>query len=99
MNNYTVSYRIIGRLEEEAKKLQEKDGDKDINSLFVNCVFTNEQKKASDKNIMWLGNTGAQCHILATNEKPSTSNATLSVTMGNASRLSVIRREDCWKVG
>ena len=57
-NGKPFCYKYKKKLKQEANK-KEKDSDKDINSLFVNCVFTNEHKEANNKNMKWLGDTGA----------------------------------------
>ena len=91
-NGKPFCFKYKKKLRQEEKKAEKKDEDKDINSLFVNCVFTENNTKRA-KQVSWLGDTGAQCHILTTDEKPKSSNES-SVTMGNDSTSSVIRHED-----
>ena len=51
----------------------------------------NEHKRQPQ--VIWLGDTAAQCHIMATEEKSDGSNKS-SLTMGNASTSLVLRQED-----
>jgi len=93
-NGKPFCFRYKKKLKQESKKQEKKDEDKDINSLFVNCVYSqNGQKTYQDKQRMWLADTGAQCHIIAT-DKESVRKNDSSVSMGNASKSSVLRREN-----
>ena len=80
-------------MRQEEKKVEKKDDDNDINSLFINCVFTTDNENKRSQQVTWLGATGRQCHIITTEEK-SDNSVKSSVTMGNDSTSSVLRHED-----
>ena len=65
--------------------------DKDINSLFINCVEIDKKPKHA-KNL-WLGDTGAQCHVRMANES-DTGKSIHTVKMGNNSTASVLSQEN-----
>ena len=54
------SYKLKKKLKKDNKSQDKNTKDQDINSLFVNCVYT--LKKEFPKTC-WLGVTGAQCHV------------------------------------
>ena len=83
-NGKPFCFKYKKKLRQEEKKAEKKGEDKDINSLFVNCIFSTENKNKRSQLVTWLGNTGTQCHILSTEEKLDSSNES-SVTMGNDS--------------
>ena len=92
-NGKPFCYRYKRKLIQEEQKVEKKEDDKDINSLFINCVYKNSDNDNNQQPVTWLGDTGAQCHIVVTDEMCNGSNK-LSVTMGNASTLSVLQRKD-----
>ena len=74
------------------KNNNKPDDDKDINSLFVNCVITDQCEGEED---LWLGDTGAQCHVrIAKTEDENTNSNLYKVTMGNNSSASVLGVEN-----
>ena len=63
---------------------------------FVNCSFTEDINTVAlyeGKNFEWLGDTGAQCHVLSACEDDEGSSEH-SVKMGDASRKDVLRKEN-----
>ena len=88
-NGKPFCYKYKKKLRQEEKKVEKKDDDKDINSLFINCVFTTDNENKRSQRVTWLGDTGTQCHIIATEEK-SNNSVKSSVTMGNDSTSSVL---------
>ena len=90
-NGKPFCYKYKKKLRQEEKKVEKKDEDKDINSLFINRVYASmaDNKRSNQHQITWLGDTGAQCRIVATDKKGKSSN-NLSVTMRNSSKSSVL---------
>ena len=59
-NGKPFCFRYKKKLKQDAKKQEKKDDDKDINSLFVNCVYNqNTQNEYKKEQRMWLADTGA----------------------------------------
>ena len=62
--------------------------------MFVNCITTSEHNENTNKKATpWLGDTGAQCHIITTSEKRLILSKS-SVKMGNNSTPDVFHCEN-----
>ena len=84
-----------GHMKKDCPKNTNND-EQDLNSLFINCAFTNKKQNLSryqGKDLEFLADTGAQCHVLDACEDDKGSTV-LSVKVGNKSTMNVIRKED-----
>jgi len=83
-------YKLKKKLKKE-NKLQDKNAkDNDINSLFVNCIHTSDRKISET---VWLGDTGAQCHVMCAAEDDIDTDKN-KIKIGNQSSSDVLRYED-----
>ena len=91
-------YKLKRKLKKDNKSQDKNTKDQNINSLFVNCVYT---LKKVFPNTCWLGDTGAQCHVLCASEN-DTGPIKNKIKMGNRSSSDVQRYENitlCNKLG
>ena len=83
-------YKLKKKLKRENKNQDKSPKDQDINSLFVNCIYTTKKEFLGTS---WLGDTGAQCHVLCASDEESGPSKN-KIKMGNHSSSDVLRYED-----
>ena len=83
-------YKLKKKLKKENKFQNKHTGNQDINNLFVNCIYSSKHESSRTS---WLGDTGAQCHVLCAS-KEETGVAKNKIKMGNRSSSDVLRYED-----
>ena len=87
-------FKLKRKIKKENKIRNDNDA-KDINSLFINCVRTSSSSNINpnDNDNFWLGDTGAQCHVVRASDDEINSTSD-TITMGNRSESKVLRIED-----
>ena len=92
-NGKPFCFKLKRKLRKE--KLQENSSanENDINSLFIHCIQTSTIKKDQETTkTLWLGDTGAQCHVICANDNDFGITKS-NINMGNKSSSDVIRYE------
>ena len=64
-----------------------------MNSLFINCTHATTHGQGYNLTKSWLGDTGAQCHVLCAPHN-ETGHAKHKIKMGSKSSSNVLRYKD-----